>query len=124
MVILLTITVVGIPLAVHRFVRWSLFAQACMLDDLSATDSLRRSSQLVRGEWLRTFGFTALVDRWPCFRARCSAVGLLLLTDRSLNFINLAAAFVYTLTVPYATIQLTLYYFDLEARADVQTQRG
>jgi hypothetical protein len=43
-------------------------------------------------------------------------VGLLLLTDHSLNFINLAAAFVYTLTVPYAAIQLTPYYFDLEAR--------
>ena len=40
MVLLLTITVVGIPFAIHRFIRWSLFAQACMLDDLSATESL------------------------------------------------------------------------------------
>ncbi|HEY2436332.1 MAG TPA: hypothetical protein VGH93_04065, partial [Solirubrobacteraceae bacterium] len=44
-------------------------------------------------------------------------VGLLLLTDHSLNFINLAASLVYTFTVPYAATQLTLYYFDLEARA-------
>jgi hypothetical protein len=36
-------------------------------------------------------------------------------TDGSLNFINLAAALVYTVTVPYPAIQLTLYYFDLEA---------
>ena len=36
----LTITVVGIPFAIHRFIRWSLFAEACMLDDLSATHSL------------------------------------------------------------------------------------
>jgi hypothetical protein len=43
-------------------------------------------------------------------------VGLLLLTDRSLNFINIAGALVYTITVPYAAIALTLYYFDLEAR--------
>jgi hypothetical protein len=43
-------------------------------------------------------------------------VGLLLLTEHSLEFINLAAALVYSVTVPYAAIQLTLYYFDLEAR--------
>jgi hypothetical protein len=42
-------------------------------------------------------------------------VGLLLLTDPSLNFINLAAFLVDTFTVPCAAIQLALY-FDLEAR--------
>ena len=116
MVIVLTITVVGIPFAIHRFVRWSLFAQACMLDDLSATESLRHSSELVRGEWWRTFGFTAVVDALAVLSGPLFGVGLLLLTDHSLEFINLAAALVYSVTVPYAAIQLTLYYFDLEAR--------
>jgi len=116
-VIVLTITVVGIPFAIDRFVRWSLFAEACMLDDLSATDSLRRSSLLVRGRWWRTLGFTVLVDVLGILSGPLIGIGLLLLTDHSLNFINLAAALVYTLTVPYAAIQLTLYYFDLEARA-------
>ena len=49
-------------------------------------------------------------------------VGLLLLADHSLNFINLAASLVYTFTVPYAAIQLTLYYFDVETRADLGLQ--
>jgi hypothetical protein len=51
-------------------------------------------------------------------------VGLLLLTDHSLNFINLAALLVYTFMVPYAAIQLTLYYFDLEARSGADTGSG
>jgi hypothetical protein len=72
MVFLLTITVVGIPFAIHRFIRWSLFAQACMLDDVSATESLRRGSELVRGRWLRASGFTVLSTRSPCSRVRCS----------------------------------------------------
>jgi len=122
MVILLTITVVGIPFAIHRFIRWSLFAEACMLDDLSATESLRRSSELVRGHWWRTFGFTVLVDALAVLSGPLLGVGLLLLTDHSLNFINLAAALVYTFTVPFAAIQLTLYYFDLEARAAGDTE--
>ena len=86
-------------------------------DDLSATDSLRRSSLLIRGHWWRTLGFTALVDILAILSGPLIGIGLLLLTDHSLNFINLAAALVYTLTVPCAAIQLTLYYFDLEARA-------
>ena len=121
MVLLLTITVVGIPFAIHRFIRWSLFAEACMLGDLSATDSLRRSSELVRGRWWRTFGFTVLVDALALLSGPLLGVGLLLLTDHSLNFINLAGSLVYTFTVPYAAIQLTLYYFDLEARGAVES---
>jgi hypothetical protein len=121
-VLLLTITVIGIPFAIDRFVRWSLFAEACMLDDLSAPYSLRRSSLLVRGRWWRTFGFTLLVDVLVILSGPLFGIGLLLLTDHSLNFINLAAALVYTITVPYAAIQLTLYYFDLEARGVGQPQ--
>jgi hypothetical protein len=116
MVFLLTITVVGIPFAVHRFIRWSLFAQASMLGDLPAGESLHRSSELVRGRWWRTFAFTLLVDALAALSGPLLGVGLLLLTDHSLSFINLAAALVYTFTVPFAAIQLTLYYFDLEAR--------
>jgi hypothetical protein len=116
MVLFLTITVVGIPFALHRFVRWSLFAEACMLGDLSATDSLRRSSALVRGRDWRTFGFTTLVDALAILSGPLLGLGLLLLTDHSLNFINLAGSLAYTFAVPYAAIALTLYYFDLEAR--------
>ena len=123
-VLLLTITVVGIPFAIRRFIQWSLFAEACMLDELSATDSLRRSSLLVRGHWWRTFGFTALVDILAVLSGPLLGVGLLLLTDHSLNFINLAAALVYTFTVPYAAIQLTLYYFDLEARGVAEPRQA
>jgi hypothetical protein len=116
-VVVLSITVVGVPFAIARFIRWSLFAQACVLGDLSAGESLRRSSVLVRGHWWRTFGFTALVDVVAVLSGPLFGVGLLLLTDHSLNFINVAASVVYALTVPLAAIALTLYYFDLEQRA-------
>jgi hypothetical protein len=97
-----------------------------MVDELSASDSLRRSSELVRGRWGRTFGFTTLVDALAALSGPLLGVGLLLLTDHSLNFINLAGSLVYTFTVPYAAIQLTLYYFDLEARgvATARSQRA
>jgi hypothetical protein len=114
--VLLAITVVGLPFAVGRYVRWSLFAEACALEDRTAGGSLQRSAELVRGRWWRTFGFSSLVIVLTALSGPLLGVGLLLLTDRSLNFINVAGALVYTVTVPYAAIALTLYYFDLEAR--------
>ena len=92
-----------------------------MLDDLPATESLRRSSELVKGGWWRTFGFTALVDTLGRAPGPLLGVGLLL-TDHALNFINLAACLVYTFTVPFAAIQLTLYYFDLDAQGTVENR--
>jgi hypothetical protein len=122
--VLLTITVVGVPFAIGRWVRWSLFAEACAIEDLTARKSLRRSAELVGGRWWRTFGFTGLVVILTALSGPLLGVGLLLLTERSLNFINVAGALVYTVTVPYAAIALTLYYFDLAARPDAASSES
>lgn len=117
-VLLLTLTVVGIPLAVYGFIRWSLFTQACMLDSRGGLDSLARSSLLVRGRWWRTFGFTVVVDVLAVLSGLVVGIALLLLTPGSLSFIDITSSLVYTLTVPFAAIALTLYYFELECAPD------
>jgi hypothetical protein len=117
-VLLLTLTVVGIPLAIHRFIRWSLLAQGCMVDGVDGRASLAHSSRLVRGRWWRTFGFTLFVDMLAVLSGLVFGIVLLLLTSGSLNFIDLASSLVYTLTVPFAAIALTLYYFDLGSRTE------
>jgi len=114
--ILLSLTVVGIPFAIRRYVRWSLFAEACTLEDRTANGSLERSAELVDDHWWRTFGFSALVIILTALSGPLLGVALLLLTDQSLDFVNLAGALVYAVTVPYAAIALTLYYFDLDVR--------
>jgi hypothetical protein len=115
-VILLGITVVGLPFAIRRFVRWSLFAEACALEDRNARGSLRRSAELMAGRWWRTFGFTAVIDivtalSGPLPRRGAAAAHRSLAEPHKPR-----GALVYTITVPYAAIALTLYYFDLEAR--------
>jgi hypothetical protein len=117
-VLLLTLTVVGIPLAVYRFIRWSLFAQACMLEERTGLDALARSSVLVRGRWWRTFAFTVVVDVLAVLSGLIFGLVLLLLSARSLNFIDISSSLVYVLTVPLAAIALTLYYFDLETPSE------
>ena len=114
--ILLVLTVIGIPYAIYRFIRTSLYAQSSVLQSRSATESLRSSAELTRGHWWRTFGFSALVDILTVLTGALRGVLLLLATSKSLTFINVTGSIIYALAVPYAAIALTLYYFDLEKR--------
>lgn len=123
-VVLLALTVVGIPIAIHRFIRWSLFAQTCMLEGRDGRSSLARSSRLVQGHWWRTFGFTVLVSLLSVLLGLGFGIALLLLTSQSLNFIDLASSVVYVLTVPFTAAALTLYYFDLEAQVGAEFARA
>ena len=49
-------SVVVIPLAICFAARWGLYAQAVLVEENSATNALRRSSELVKGAWWRVFG--------------------------------------------------------------------
>jgi hypothetical protein len=113
---LLVLSVVGIPFAVYYFIRTSLFAQTCVLQEESAIGSLRASGRLTRHHWWRTFGFTTLVNVIAILSGPLLGVVILLLTSQSLTFIDIIGSIVYTLVVPWAAIALTLYYFDLQAR--------
>jgi hypothetical protein len=114
LILLLVMTVVGIPIAVYYFIRTSLFAQTNVLEDENAIGSLRASVQLTRRHWWRTFGFTTLVNVIAIVSGPLVGVLILLLTSQSLTFIDITGSIVYTLVVPYAAIALTLYYFDLK----------
>jgi hypothetical protein len=111
--LLLILTVVGIPFAIYRLIRTSLFAQACVSNHGTPRESFRASADLTRGRWWRTFGLTALVDALAILSGPMLGVAVLLLTSQSLTFINISGSLVYAITVPLAAIALTLYYYDL-----------
>lgn len=113
----LLISVIGIPFAVYYFIRTSLFAQACVLEDQRSIGSLRASARQTRRHWWRTLGLTVLVDAIAILFGPLLGVLILLLTARSLTFIDITGSIVYELVVPYAALALTLYYFDLQARS-------
>ncbi len=120
LILVLVMTVVGIPVAVYYFIRTSLFAQTCVLEHQTAINSLRASARVTRRHWWRTFGFTALVNVIAILSGPVLGVLILLLTAQSLTFIDITGSIVYTLVVPYAAIALTLYYFDLQERGRVR----
>ena len=53
-ILLLLASVVGIPWAIRRFVRYHFLGEVTMLEGLQSTEALRRSEELVSGRWFHT----------------------------------------------------------------------
>lgn len=113
---LLTLTVVGIPLAVVYLVRKAVTTQACVIEDLRATQALDRSSELVRGHGLRVLAISALVNVTAYLLGPIVGVFVLFLTSSSLGFVNLVGSVVYAVVMPYAGIAIALLFYDLRRR--------
>ena len=60
-ILLLSVTVIGVPFAIFFWTRWGLYAQAVMVEEASAKGALKRSSELVKGSWWRVFGITLAI---------------------------------------------------------------
>jgi hypothetical protein len=114
---LLTLTIVGIPLAVVYLVRKVVLTQALVLENLQATPALRRSSELVAGHGPRVLAISALVNVTAFLLGPIVGVTVLFLTSGSLAVINLISSLVYAVVVPYAGIAITLLFYDLRRRS-------
>ncbi len=57
----LSITIIGIPFGIYFLVRWCLYSQPVLLEESSSLISLRRSSELVKGNWWRVLGITLAI---------------------------------------------------------------
>ncbi len=57
----LSITIIGIPFGFYFLVRWCLYSLPILSEESSSMNSLRRSSELVKGSWWRVFGITLAI---------------------------------------------------------------
>jgi hypothetical protein len=109
----LSITIIGIPLAILFAVRWLFIPQAVMLDGASASEAPRASAETVRGFWWLTLGRTLTV---ALFVVAINVVILSLIATGPEGIYALVSAIIGAFTAPYFSIALTLAYFDLKVR--------
>jgi hypothetical protein len=114
---LLAITVIGIPIAIRKFVDWQFVQQEILFNDRSIREAMRESSNSVRGKWWWTVTVVAF------FWVIGVAVGpiltfALIFANYSLIVVNLIASIVYAILVPYVASGRTLLYSDLEQRLE------
>jgi hypothetical protein len=123
---LLSLTVLGLPLAIFLAVSWAVAAQAVIIEDRPAIGALKRSSQLVKGSWLRVLGFIVLIALLVGLPGPVIAFGFLALSDPPIVQVVypvLCALYVLVL-FPLGFIANGLLYGDLYAVHERRTQEA
>lgn len=142
----LSITVLGIPVAIYFGLGWALVTPAIMVEGLGGRAAMRRSSQLVRGHRMRVVGLGALV--WiiaavlsyvplalvgsatggnplqaftPAGQTGSTFVGALLVEVLSTTLVGALGEIAFTLL--YFDLRVREEAFDLEVRAEDEGPR-
>jgi hypothetical protein len=116
-VLLLALTVIGLPFAIWKLVGWAFVQEEVIFTDKSFRESFRASSELVRGRWFRTARVIAI------FYVIGIAAGpmltfALIFTALPLFWINVIGSLVFALLIPFTALGGTFLYFDLGVREE------
>lgn len=117
--VLLDLTVVLIPVSIYLVVWWSLFAVSVGVEGRPARGALRRSGALVRGNWWRAAAVVAVAAAGLLIGPAVGVIALLL-TGAAFDLVNMIAAMVYVVALPFVAIALTYLYFDLRVRHEAE----
>jgi hypothetical protein len=116
--IALAITIVGLPIAIWKYIEWQFVQQQVLFENKGIRDAFRGSTRLVRGHWFYTLRVAGFL--WLLSIVAGPALGLaLIFTDVPLWTINLLGSIVFALLIPYVAIARTLLYFDLRAHGEL-----
>jgi hypothetical protein len=111
-VTVLTTSFVLWPIAIWLVVRWSLIAPVVAVEELGVRAAIRRSSELVRGEWLKVGSLTVVGAAVVIIAGPLIGTGLILLTSLPLALLNLVAGVVYMLVMPFVGLTTAYVYAD------------
>jgi hypothetical protein len=109
-VLLLTISVIGIPWAVNRSVRWMFASQAAVLSGIRGKTALDDSAAAVRGHWWQAAVNGAVLAFVGAAPGVIVGLLLLILVRFPVDAANSVASVVFALAQPFAIAGLTLLY--------------
>jgi len=122
-VLVLMLSIVGIPWGIRQLVRYQFMPQAVVLEDLNGREGLARSTALVQGRWWHTAVMVTLFHLLIAFSGM--VIGLLLLlivAGIPLWLFSGLVTLVYALIVPLAAVAQTLLYGDAVAEKANETK--
>jgi hypothetical protein len=122
-ILLMALTVIGLPFAIWKLVGWSFVGQEVLFTDKSLREAFRGSSQLVRGRWWHAVRVVVFLVALLFVAGPVLTLGLIF-TPLPFLAINLLGALIFSLLIPYAAIGQTLLYFDLQKRAEEEQRVG
>ena len=119
--VLLATTILA-PVAVWLAVRWSLLAQVIEVEDRPGLAALRRSSELVRGRWLRVASLAVVGSGLALAAGPLLGALLIVVTDAPFALLNVVAGVVYALAMPFVALVTSYVYFDARVRHELETE--
>ncbi len=113
MVAVLALSVVGIPWAISRSIRWLFVAQAVLLDDVHPRQAMTMSEQAVAGRWWQTAATSVLLTVIGSWAAPLFGIVILVTFSPAISYVNWLSSLIYAVMVPISVIGLTLLYWRL-----------
>ena len=120
--VLLTATALLTPIAIWLAVRWLLLAQAVQLEATTGIRGLGRSTELVRGRWLRVGSLVGVSSVLALAVGPLLGALLILFTEAPLALMNVVAGVVYALAMPFVALVASYTYFDARARTELEEE--
>lgn len=109
-IILLAITVIGIPFSINRFVRWMLGPQISVLNDIRGKTALDESAAAVRGHWWQAAATGAVLTFLAATPGVIVGLLLMIAVRFPVDAANSVSSLVYAVARPFAIAGLTLLY--------------
>ena len=113
---LLTVSIFLAPIAIWLVVRWALLVPVAELEQHSAFATLRRSASLVRLQWFKVGTLVVVATALALVTGPLVGALLILLVDLPFAFVNVVAALLYAVAMPFIAITTTYVFFDSVAR--------
>ena len=114
----LILLVLTAPLAILLGLRWQFFGQAVIIDGASSVRSAMTMSRVaVRGHMAFVFAATLVIQSVSVLPGPLLGLILLIPGGASVQLANGVSSFVYVVTIPIATIALTILYSQLKEGA-------
>lgn len=112
--VLLCVTIIGIPFALWKAIQWIFLTQGIMVDGATHRTALKYSEQVVRGSWWLTLG--RFIFLWLLVGISGSLAGEIFQAILSGVPAILLAGAVGFLTTPYTIIASSLMFYDYRNR--------
>jgi hypothetical protein len=113
---LLTLSIFLVPIAIWLVVRWALLVPVAELELHSALGTLRRSGELVRLQWLKVGTLVVVATALALVTGPLVGALSILLLDLPFAFVNVLAALLYAVAMPFVAITTTYVFLDCLAR--------
>jgi hypothetical protein len=116
-VFLLAITVVGLPWAIQRAVRWTFVPHAVLLDGVAPGAAPKASAEAVRGRWWRTAGTNIALGILGSAPGPVLGIILMVTMAAGVDFVNALSSLIYAAVLPFSVLGTAILYRRRQGRA-------